>query len=108
MSITLPYGCLSVTRLVCRGWIVERLSKEQKQKGKRVRITKNQEPPRTKPYMARGKGWNALEIVTENALDGQNLRSALKERDLDGGGPRLQWKEKRDDERRWRWRVGVI
>ncbi|GFX69735.1 hypothetical protein TNCV_1771031 [Trichonephila clavipes] len=28
------------------------------------------------------------------ALDGDNLRRALKKRDLDGGGPRLGWEKK--------------
>ncbi|GFU25959.1 hypothetical protein TNCV_5104561 [Trichonephila clavipes] len=41
------------------------------------------------------------------ARDEENLRRALKKRDLDGGGPRLEWKERRDDERRWRWRIGM-
>ncbi|GFU83319.1 hypothetical protein TNCV_3739301 [Trichonephila clavipes] len=31
------------------------------------------------------------------ALEGENLRRALKKRDLDGGEPRLEWKEKRDE-----------
>ncbi|GFV16291.1 hypothetical protein TNCV_1670961 [Trichonephila clavipes] len=29
-------------------------------------------------------------------LDGENLGRALKKRDLDGGGQRLEWKERRD------------
>ncbi|GFT40860.1 hypothetical protein TNCV_2826281, partial [Trichonephila clavipes] len=39
------------------------------------------------------------------ALVGENLGRALKKRDLDGGGPRLGWKERRDPERQWRWRT---
>ncbi|GFV55101.1 hypothetical protein TNCV_2623221 [Trichonephila clavipes] len=38
------------------------------------------------------------------ALDGENLKRALKKRDLDGGGPRMEWKKRRDDER---WRIGI-
>ncbi|GFT40811.1 hypothetical protein TNCV_4619621 [Trichonephila clavipes] len=39
------------------------------------------------------------------ALVGENLGRALKKRDLDGGGPRLGWKERRDPKRQWRWRT---
>ncbi|GFV89449.1 hypothetical protein TNCV_4152651 [Trichonephila clavipes] len=31
------------------------------------------------------------------ALEGMNLRRALKKTDLDGGGTRLEWKEKRNE-----------
>ncbi|GFV49103.1 hypothetical protein TNCV_236371 [Trichonephila clavipes] len=31
------------------------------------------------------------------ALDGENLGRALKKRDLDGGGPKLEWKVKKDE-----------
>ncbi|GFW19958.1 hypothetical protein TNCV_866641 [Trichonephila clavipes] len=30
----------------------------------------------------------------KRALEGENLRRALKKRDLDGGGPRLEWQER--------------
>ncbi|GFV55834.1 transposable element Tcb1 transposase [Trichonephila clavipes] len=40
------------------------------------------------------------------ALDGGNLRRTRKKRDLDCGGSRLKGKERKDDERRWRWRIG--
>ncbi|GFY24561.1 hypothetical protein TNCV_1016071 [Trichonephila clavipes] len=43
----------------------------------------------------------------KRALDGENLERALKKRDLDGGEPRLGWKERRDPERRWRWRTRI-
>ncbi|GFV37600.1 hypothetical protein TNCV_4982221 [Trichonephila clavipes] len=39
--------------------------------------------------------------------DGENLKIALKKRDLEGGGPCLGWKERRDPERRWRWRTRI-
>ncbi|GFX59678.1 hypothetical protein TNCV_3754431 [Trichonephila clavipes] len=46
----------------------------------------------------------ALEGENERrVLDRENLRRALKK-----GGPRLEWKGRKDDERRWRWRIGVI
>ncbi|GFW23769.1 uncharacterized protein TNCV_2033121 [Trichonephila clavipes] len=41
--------------------------------------------------------------LEKRALDGENLRRALKK-----GGPRLEWKGRRDDKRRWRWRIRVI
>ncbi|GFT41167.1 hypothetical protein TNCV_5034481 [Trichonephila clavipes] len=44
----------------------------------------------------------------KRTLDEENLRRALKKRVLDGGGPRLEWKERKDDERQWRWRIRVI
>ncbi|GFV58915.1 hypothetical protein TNCV_1826231 [Trichonephila clavipes] len=37
------------------------------------------------------------------ALDGENLTRALK-----NGGPRSEWKGRKGDERRWRWRIGKI
>ncbi|GFX35312.1 hypothetical protein TNCV_101191 [Trichonephila clavipes] len=54
-------------------------------------------------------GWRELgrgALDGENgrrALDGENGRRALKE-----GGAILEWKGRKDDERQWRWRVGVI
>ncbi|GFW57159.1 hypothetical protein TNCV_540761 [Trichonephila clavipes] len=38
----------------------------------------------------------------------RELEESAKKGILDGGGPRVEWKERRDDERRWRWRIGVI
>ncbi|GFS55664.1 hypothetical protein TNCV_131741 [Trichonephila clavipes] len=38
------------------------------------------------------------------ALDGENLKRARGEGDLDGGRERSEPKERRDPERRWRWR----
>ncbi|GFS79729.1 hypothetical protein TNCV_4894911 [Trichonephila clavipes] len=36
-----------------------------------------------------------VETGGERSLDGENLGRVLKKGDLDGGGPRLEWKEKR-------------
>ncbi|GFX29502.1 hypothetical protein TNCV_4775761 [Trichonephila clavipes] len=41
--------------------------------------------------------------LKRRALDGENWRRALKK-----GGPRLEWKGRKDDERRWRRRIRKI
>ncbi|PRD23200.1 UNVERIFIED_CONTAM: hypothetical protein NCL1_47057 [Trichonephila clavipes] len=41
--------------------------------------------------------------LEKRALDGENLRRALKK-----GGPRLEWKGRRDNKRRWRWRIRIV
>ncbi|GFX55832.1 hypothetical protein TNCV_609981 [Trichonephila clavipes] len=40
---------------------------------------------------------NVFRETERRALDGENLRRVLKERGLDGGGPRLEWKERSDE-----------
>ncbi|GFV69948.1 hypothetical protein TNCV_1983151 [Trichonephila clavipes] len=50
--------------------------------------------------------WCVKRVFLENerrTLDQENLRRALKK-----GGPRLKWKGRKEDERRWRWRIGAI
>ncbi|GFX21199.1 hypothetical protein TNCV_4367781 [Trichonephila clavipes] len=43
------------------------------------------------------------------ALDRGNLRGEpWMESAKESLGPRLEWKGRRDDERRWLWRIGVI
>ncbi|GFV71352.1 hypothetical protein TNCV_3133431 [Trichonephila clavipes] len=47
-------------------------------------------------------GWVCVAEDRRRALDGEKLRALKK------GGPRSEWKGRRGDERRWRWRIGVI
>ncbi|GFU79465.1 hypothetical protein TNCV_872341 [Trichonephila clavipes] len=70
----------------------------------RTQVVRREESPGGKE-LEESPGGRELE---GRALDRERLSRGLKKRDSDGGGPRSDWKERKDNERWWRWRIGVI
>ncbi|GFW19691.1 hypothetical protein TNCV_1605821 [Trichonephila clavipes] len=61
------------------------------------------------PQRRRGEPCPGSRELERRALDGENLRRAVDgenlRRALNKGGLRLEWKGRKDDERRWRWGI---